>query len=111
MEVTSPHGYPLHDHTFHATTTACTGCHPGLTNFDFNGGQTAISNLMGQIEAHFGATGDQLSDTVWNAQLTAREREAVYAYLYVKNDGSRGVHNPNYARTLLQNALHYLQNP
>jgi hypothetical protein len=111
METSSPHGYPLHDHTFEATTQACQMCHPGLTDFNFNNGQTDIANLMGQIESYFGVPGDSLSSTTYTATITnPARREAIYGYLFVKNDGSHGVHNPSYATSLLTNALQHLQN-
>ena len=115
MEESSPHGYPVRSHTFEATTTACQMCHPGLADFNFNNGQTDIANLMGQIEAFFGVPGDSLSSTTYTGApynsaadsmfLNPVYREAVYGYLFVKNDATFGVHNPTYANSILQNAL------
>jgi hypothetical protein len=39
---------------------------------------------------------------------TREEREAGYAYFFVTNDASKGVHNSRYARSLLENAINYL---
>jgi len=118
MEVTTPHGYPLHDHTFAATLTACQSCHPGSTSFDIDsfdagtvGGQTEIRELLASIAEELGVPEDSLSSTSWTATVTdAWKREAIYSYLFVKNDGSYGVHNPAYATSLLTNALLHLQN-
>ncbi len=127
MEASAPHGYTIHDHSFEASLTACQSCHNGATSFDIDfggvngvGGQTEVANLMGQIEdyftAQFGFTvpTDSLSSTTFTSAVLHPEwtntawREAVYCYLFVKNDGSMGVHNPAYAKSLLTNALNYL---
>lgn len=117
MEIeTSPtSGAQVRNHSFEPTTTACQLCHPGLADFNFNNGQTDIAALMGQIEAFFGVPGDSLSSTTYTGApytsaadsmfLNPVYREAVYGYLFVKNDASLGVHNPTYANSVLQNAL------
>jgi hypothetical protein len=124
MEVTAPHGYELHDHTFEAYLGACTSCHGNQTSFDIDafdagnvGGQSEIMDLMGQIETWFAteygitSAGDSLSSTSFMATVTnTAHREAAYGYLFVKSDGSLGVHNPAYATSLLNNSLLYLQN-
>ncbi|NIO64794.1 MAG: hypothetical protein GTO28_04525 [Gammaproteobacteria bacterium] len=35
------------------------------------------------------------------------QREVAYAAIFVINDGSLGVHNPEYANSLLDNAIAY----
>ena len=45
-----------------------------------------------------------------NPEVTnAMQRMAGYAYVFVTEDGSHGVHNPTYALDLLDNAIAFIQ--
>ncbi|MFH1862755.1 MAG: multiheme c-type cytochrome [bacterium] len=95
-------------HDFEASVAACQGCHPDLTTegvFDHGGGQTEIEDLMGQLLAAIGVPEDSLGSAT---ATTVEQRMAGYAYAFVQSDGSRGVHNPAYAKALLENALAFL---
>lgn len=64
----------------------------------------AVAVLLGftdhvDFETRIGAT---------NRSMTSVQREAAYALKFVLDDGSEGVHNPKYARSLLENAEDYL---
>ena len=98
-------------HTFELEAGNCAPCHIGLTDFDYNGTQTEIQAKMYQLAAALGyvTTTDFLEN--FDSQATGVriwEREAAYALFFVYNDGSKGVHNPVYALTLLQNAIDYI---
>jgi hypothetical protein len=105
----------LQDHAFHtfAPTVgncAASGCHAGLPDFDYHGVQTAITNKMDQLAVLLGyADADALFATFDddNAAMEVWQREAAYALYFVHADGSRGVHNPQYATNLLDNAIDY----
>ena len=56
---------------------------------------------------HFIVVEDTRDSTVWSDAM----RAAAWAWAFVDRDGSRGVHNYNYARTLLANAIDYLTPP
>ena len=43
-----------------------------------------------------------------NVNGTADERAAAYAGVFVYDSGSLGVHNPDYANSLLDNAIDFL---
>ncbi len=99
-------------HTFEPDVGNCEPCHTGLTDFDVDGLQTAIQGKMDELAQALGYTDaatmletfDSTADGVepW-------EREAAYALYFVSNDGSKGVHNPEYATDLLDNAIAYAQ--
>jgi len=95
-------------HDFVPSVAACQGCHPELTEegfFDHNGGQTEISNLMFDLITAIGVPVDSLGSPT---ATTVEQRMAGYAYVFVADDGSRGVHNPTYARNLLETAIHFI---
>lgn len=109
---TQPHA----DHRFETVIAACTGCHPGATNFDIGGFQTRISTKMDSVlllvsnlsGVDFINYPDSIG--VWNRRpgMTANYRKALWAYTFVHADQSQGVHNPAYAISLLDNAITYL---
>ena len=114
MEESSPHGYPISDHTFEAYEAACTMCHNGQGTFpNYNNLQTEIADKLAQVENWLsnlypgGNPIDSLTSTTWiNAHpLNATQREALYGYKFVRNDGSLGVHNPAYALSVINNSL------
>lgn len=98
----------------------CEVCHTSLTEntFDINGEQTAIVNKMISL-ANLIDTAASVADETgldeWlvvaeegNADMTVAQREALYALVFVYNDGSKGVHNTAYANALLDNAIDYM---
>jgi len=83
----------------------CSQCHVGTANFDINGVQTEVQALMDTLLARINVAPDSLG----SPRLTTMEqRKAAYAYSFVNNDGSKGIHNPAYARSLLNNAIEHL---
>jgi hypothetical protein len=102
-------GLTVHSHTFQPDVAACQQCHGGIQNFDVNGIQTEISGLLDQLHEllPYDSSGKVLLDTV---NSTYQEREAGYAYYFVLEDKSHGVHNPAYSRSLLLNAIDYMTN-
>jgi len=103
-EGTGAHQHRLHD--FAPTVSACVACHAGTTNFDVLGLQTEVAGLMEDLLALLAVP----ADSIGIADVTTPEqRMAAYAYSFVANDGSRGVHNPTYAVSLLENAIEHLE--
>jgi hypothetical protein len=107
-----PHGQPggpLYGHMFSPDVRKCQTCHAGATNFDINGVQTRIEAKLDELAALLphDSTGAVMSamDTI---NWTREQREAGYVYLFVQNDGSKGVHNEAYADSLLTDAIRYL---
>jgi len=107
----APEGHTVHN--FMPTIDACTQCHPGATDFDINGVQTAVQGKLDQLAGLIGggyADWETLMATLDddNVNWTADERAAAYAGVFVYDSGSLGVHNPDYANSLLDNAIDFL---
>ncbi len=98
-------------HDFEPSVIACQPCHAELTeegNFDHGGGVTEINELLVQLQEAIGPDIDP--EDYGDAEVTTPEqRMAAYAYVFVMNDGSHGVHNPEYAESLLENAIDFMQ--
>jgi hypothetical protein len=106
----------LQQHSFHSFAPNpgnCAECHGEIPDFDYHGVQTEIQGLMDDLANRFGyadAEAMLAEGTGWSstaAGVTTWQREAAYALYFVHNDGSKGVHNPDYAMDLLNNAIAY----
>lgn len=96
-------------HDFAASTTACTHCHGNQDDFDVNGYQTTTAARLQQVLdllAELGMPADSLG---FPGVGTPEMRMAAYAYAFVTEDGSLGVHNPAYTESLLENAIDWLE--
>lgn len=100
------HGSMAPKHTFTPEPETCAGCHPGSTTFDVIGRQTEIAALMETLITELGFPADSLNSRTYP---TPDQRKAGYAYVFVNNDGSHGVHNYRYAKSLLDNAIAFVQ--
>jgi formate-dependent nitrite reductase cytochrome c552 subunit len=105
-------GTPVKGHSFAPDVRACAGCHNNTPTFDVEGVQSEITHLLDSLGVMLpqDTTGHVMAATdtiVW----TRKQREAGYTYLFVEQDKSKGVHNYNYARTMLENAITYLLAP
>ena len=95
-------------HDFEPTPATCTtaNCHSAMPeNFDLNNQITEINNLLDQLITAIGEPIDSLGSAT---ATSPEQRMAGYAYMFVLNDGSHGVHNPNYAKALLENAIDFI---
>ena len=93
---------------------ACTGsgCHSDLTTFncparDDYDGDSIVEGVQDEIQGLLNKLGTLLPpvgipDVVVNPSYTSDQLKAAYNYFFVKNDGSFGIHNTNYAVQLLQ---------
>jgi len=98
------------NHTFEPEVATCKRCHPEATSFDYKGVQTEIEDLGDQLGAlllNAGLINENSEDghpTVTEAPVD--QAAALYNWLYVMHeDKSMGVHNPEYARALLEEGL------
>ncbi len=99
---------PYHGHDFRPDVRACNTCHATPDNFDYHGRRTTIDSLMTvlyDLLPQNGTGGLMPFDTL---NWTRPQREAGYAWFFVTNEGSHGVHNFTYANSLLTNAIDYL---
>jgi len=101
------------NHTFAPAVTACTGCHADAEDFDINGTQTEVEELLAELEGLLEAKGMLLDgepvegDGVYYAEADAK---ALWNYILIAlEDGSDGVHNPTYVKALLEASIEWLQ--
>jgi len=99
-------GHDYHGHSFAPVVEACNQCHATPEGFDYHGRRTEIQNLMNELLEILPDNGTQpYMDTL---NTTRAQREAAYAWFFVYNEGSMGVHNYTYAHSLLTNAIEYV---
>jgi hypothetical protein len=116
-------------HTFKASITpagsntpedlvgACQNCHgPEITSFNFqlmdydgdgviDGVQTEVQHLLDRLSAMLPPAGQPKTALNIDSTWTQPQLEAAYNWLFVNNDGSRGVHNTAYAVGLLKASI------
>lgn len=103
------------NHTFEASVSYCTSCHEGIDSFDYQNVQTDIQALMDEVKQYLEQAG--IMDTregFENRSIEGTYPEEVAAamwnYMMVLEDGSKGVHHPDWARQLLETARDDLAN-
>jgi formate-dependent nitrite reductase cytochrome c552 subunit len=122
-----PGGAAVVGHEFIPKPEACVGCHGPITSFDdipaledfdgdgmVEGVQSEVQGLMHLLEDALIASGldttgggfaHVLGDTLLS---TYQQREAGYNLVFLEDDKSKGVHNPDYAVQLLQQSILYI---
>jgi hypothetical protein len=88
----------------------CQQCHPGADDFDIGNVQTEIEELGDQLGAALLARGLINENSEEGHPIVSKTEEdqaiALWNWLYVMHeDKSMGVHNPGYARALLEEGL------
>ncbi len=125
-------------HTFEATTSSCGKCHGTVSDFedimannDFDGDGTTeglqleIDGLMDNLTSELVTAGldtvgmdivtalsETINDTTAAGEPTTQAqmlRTGGYNLAFVLGDGSRGIHNPEYAVQILQQSILYMQ--
>jgi hypothetical protein len=120
------------DHTFSTTYApagkpaedlvgACQTCHgPEVTQFDFplfdyngdgviDGVQTEVQKMLDQLSTMLPPNNSVKTSLTIDSTWTRPQLEAAYNWLFVTNDGSRGIHNTAYAVGLLKISIANLQ--
>jgi hypothetical protein len=120
------------DHTFSTTYApagqtpedlvgACQTCHgTDITSFNFptfsfdgsgniQGVQDQVQTLLNQLSALLPPNNQVKTSLSIDSTWTPQQLEAAYNWLFVNNDGSKGVHNLDYAVGLLQASIANLQ--
>jgi hypothetical protein len=98
-------------HTFIPTLNACIQCHPGTTSFDRNDVQTEVTALLDELEGLLFTEG--VVDADGSSIIGLYPIKTVNAYWNwksVSEDGSKGIHNPDYIRAILKNSIESMQN-
>lgn len=102
------------NHTYQPDVERCQACHEGLETFDNEGIQTEVQALLDEVKALLINSGIMRADYEEEGEIEHDRsiegeypREVVAAmwnYMFVLNDDSRGVHNPDFALALLRSA-------
>ena len=94
-------------HTWAPGIEACTTCHLDATDFDVNGGETEIKGLMDDLTAALITAGmlDADGHAIEGVSYQADSVGAMWNLLLLEEDKSHGIHNPAYAKALLNNSL------
>lgn len=116
-------------HTFMASYTApgsttpedivaaCQTCHgPDITTFNFplfdyngdgtiQGVQSEVQSLLDQLSSMLPPNNQPKTSLAIDATWSKPQLEAAYNWLFVTNDGSRGIHNTAYAVGLLKTSI------
>jgi len=111
------------NHTYLPNVARCTDCHSDAENFDVNGAQTEVKEMLEELhtlfvdkkmlnpETDLWGIFDAATSTFKNpsadAPLVVPEAvaQAMWNYKFVTYDQSNGVHNSAYAKALLEAAL------
>lgn len=94
-------------HSWAPGIESCTTCHSGATDFDVNGGKTEIEGLMADLTAALITAGmlDAEGHAIEEVSYQADSVGALWNLLLLEEDASVGIHNPAYAKALLNNSL------
>lgn len=99
------------NHTYEPEPEYCHVCHADLDTLDRNGVQTEIQEMLTEVRDLLIASGiiDIELDPEGNRSVPGTYPEevasAMWNYMFVLEDQSNGVHNPPYAKALLEQAL------
>ena len=104
-------------HGFEPQLAACQACHTDAESLDVNGAVTAFEEKVAELKTALVAKGlmnDDGSNVLKNAdgsavQLDPAQAAALFTYHLIEEDGSNGVHNPNYYKALVEAALKALE--
>ena len=108
-------------HTFNPTVLACTSCHGELEDFDYNGAQTEVAELLVELrdillekgvivgDEEHGYHPVNERDNPGEATFSMVQAQAFFNWIGLEEDRSLGVHNPNYVNALLKNSIAALQ--
>jgi hypothetical protein len=90
-------------HTFKVSTSACTSCHTTVPT-EVAGLAADMATLHDKLFALGLITADG-STVVQTTNVPFKTAQALWNYKTVEEDHSHGIHNPNYAKALIKNAL------
>lgn len=87
----------------------CLACHSEAESFDINGVQTEIQAKLDEIGQLLEDKGLLKDGNPVVGTYPEAEAGALWNYITVESDGSLGIHNPNYTKSLLQTAIDALK--
>ncbi|MBN2288923.1 MAG: T9SS type A sorting domain-containing protein [Candidatus Glassbacteria bacterium] len=97
-------------------TEACSGCHNIGEDLDYRGVQTLVTELLDRIKAELPVYGEEAASYLQGnprysqmdmdaGVITEAQMNAAYNWYIFSQDGSRGIHNPALAISILSDAL------
>jgi FlgD Ig-like domain/Cytochrome c554 and c-prime len=100
-------------------TEACSGCHNMGDDLNYRGVQTLVTDLLDRIKEKLPVYGDEAASYLQGNPLysqadfeagtiTEAEMNAAYNWYIFAQDGSKGIHNPALAVSILSDALEEL---
>ena len=99
------------EHSMIPTLNTCKQCHTSATDFDINGVQTEVDQLMTELETLLKAEGILNEDGgLITGEYPIGLANAYWNWKFVYQDHSHGVHNPDYTLALLKNSIQSLNN-
>lgn len=99
------------DHSFEASLAVCQECHDEAEDFDIGGVQTQVDELVAELQELLVAKGMLAGDEEHGfhsvvGEYPEAEAAALWNYIFiVPEDGSHGVHNPDYTIALLESSI------
>jgi hypothetical protein len=89
---------------------ACTGCHAGLNDYNYNMVQTEVDSMMTLLGGLLETAGmvDGTGHPVGGFMASADSAGALWNFLVAEEDRSRGVHNSDYIKGLLDSGIKFL---
>jgi len=95
------------NHSFEPNVNACLECHDDAESFDIEGVQTQVDGLLAELQEALVAKGmlDEEGEPVVGMYPEA-DASALWNYIMIAvEDGSHGVHNPDYTIDLLEASI------
>ena len=95
------------NHTYEPEVDRCQECHEDAEDFDMDGGRTEVQAMFDELTVLFTEQGyiDPENGRWVTGTYPEEAANAMWNYKFVEEDQSMGVHNPDYTKALLQQAL------
>jgi hypothetical protein len=107
-------GLTASGHTFEPEIETCQPCHEEATDFNIGGAQDETQALMDDLQQMLLDANPDLAAAGWSSEAVGdtsitmpEQRAAAWAWFFVDNDKSLGVHNRDYAHDILQASITY----
>jgi hypothetical protein len=89
-------------HEMEPDITSCEICHSDIESFDYNGVQTEVKEMLEELGGLLEAKGLLEDGHPVLGTYPEEQAGALWNYIAVVEDGSLGVHDPDFIRAILQ---------
>jgi hypothetical protein len=98
------------NHLFEPQLARCQECHADAENFDINGAQTKVEERLAELETALLGKGlltkaEDGTVSVVPGTWDEATATALWNYGVIEEDASKGAHNPNYVKAMLDAAF------